>query len=288
MLIATLMCSLPAHAAKRCADLSLEASLNFDADTLLSTTLLLITRSDIRLLSRAAIADLMTLSGARTQKDLLEAETQARILEVLQIRLGKIKFQKALGESAVDLAKVVRKQGKDESNIKDAKDMLRGWGTLLLPENDRAFTDPIYLVNLLRLSGQTGSKYVERDYVGAWHMFVEAWQKNTNGTSQPELFATSGSDANSLVYDIARNTKGNEAGVLTLKGMYIATRGEASKHRYDPKFQIEPPFVTEFTPAELNNPQKLAQAKAALTAAEAKLAQKKAQYWSGTDRDYLF
>jgi hypothetical protein len=263
--------SIPALGSDNCKDLSAEASLSFDADTLLTTTLLLITKSDIRVLSELALTDLMTLSGSKAREELLTGETQARLLEVLQLKLGTEKFQRILGESALSVTQIVRQRDRDKrSDNEDSKDMLRGWGTLLLPENDRAFSDPMYLINLLRVSGQTGSNFVGRDLVGAKSMFQEAWRKNAGGTSTPEIFVTTGSDANSLVFDIARGKKGSEAKVLMVGGMYVGTRGEAANAKNDSSLKIDPPAVKDFSEAELNDPKNLEKVSRALSNVEAK------------------
>ncbi len=241
-----------------CSALNAEATLSIEPEKLLSSTIMLMAEMDIRLFSEVVISDLMIIGKCKDRQELLSVDAQFKILNQLQRKLGEEKYRAVIGKSVATIADTVRKQDLEElTKLRPQDDFLRGWGVMLIPEMDRAFSDPMYLINLLRVSGQTGSNYVNRDMPQARRMFQHAWERNTHGKSFPEVFVTTGSDANSLVYDIASKVLDSpDAKVLTLKGMYLGTRGKSAENKtfIDMPVLRDFPTVNEFTEKELSDP----------------------------------
>jgi hypothetical protein len=172
--------------AGECSALNAEATLSLEPEKLLSSTVMLMAEMDIRLFSEVVISDLMIIGKCKDRQELLSVDAQFKILSQLQRKLGEEKYRAVIGKSVATIADTLRKQDLEElTKLRPQDDFLRGWGVMLIPEMDRAFSDPMYLINLLRLSGQTGSNYVMRDMPQARRMFELAWGRNTNGKSSP-------------------------------------------------------------------------------------------------------
>jgi len=181
--------------------------------------------ADLNLYSPATIQDLMTLAQVKTESELKMKSVQERIFAEIRSRLGDREFETALGEQMVPIAKNALKLNREKKN--DKMDMLRGWGTLLLPENDPIFSDPAYLLSLMRLRGQTGTSYVIRDYVSATALFHIAWSK-LSPTTKPVAYAVSGSDANAMAAHLANqfpNLNGRQGRIVSFAGHYLGAKG---------------------------------------------------------------
>lgn len=150
----------------------------------------------------------------------------------------------------------------------DRRDMQRGWGWALLPHNDKAFNDSRFLASLLAESGQTGAgHYIHNDPSDALRAFELAWAKLAPQTSL-HSFALTGSDANNLLYDIARTVararaskdqKVDDAEILFFNGVYGGGRGRIAGTSFLPfahdgpnldDYRIESPHTYAFRPRD--------------------------------------
>jgi len=111
--------------------------------------------------------------------------------------------------------------------------MNRGWGWKLLPEKDRAFSDPTYLANMLRESGSTGTGMVDSSPSGAAALFESAWRSIAPRNTRPVAYTLTGTDANNMLYTIARKAaikrlgkKVKRAEILVFDSCFGGARGK--------------------------------------------------------------
>jgi acetylornithine/succinyldiaminopimelate/putrescine aminotransferase len=164
------------------------------------------------------------------ERSLRKPKVQARLLAALEQRLGKDQYETVLGQQAVGVKKALEglelvPRARASWANDDLHDMMRGWGTRLLPLNDKAFNDPRYQANRLLESGQSAVGMNQDEPTRALSLFHDAWRKIAPGNTRPIAFTITGSAANNLLYDMARKLKGPQAEILAFDGVYAGATG---------------------------------------------------------------
>ncbi|MCC6749889.1 MAG: aminotransferase class III-fold pyridoxal phosphate-dependent enzyme [Deltaproteobacteria bacterium] len=195
-----------------------------------------------------------------------QPKVQLGLLGILEERLDGVVYERIVGQQVAAAKRAAQRlDGKSRSSYArdDLHDMMRGWGFMLLPENDPTFYEPRYLASLLRESGQTGGQFVHRTPSSAGERFRTAWARLAPANTSPIAFTTTGSDANNLLYDIARSVKGPSAEILALDGVYGGARGKAAElgfmhnnHQYA-DLRIVSPHSYYFKPTDAAEIQRL-------------------------------
>jgi 4-aminobutyrate aminotransferase-like enzyme len=213
LLLALLAASMPALAhdptAAQCVrdglvDQLVESPQFTDAD-LLATALSLKSGASPNILSPAVLEDLRAVVGAKTNAELMASLDKA--VGTLHQRMGQDQFEEYVGTHALS-AKQSLLQVEPTKSKPDDRDMARSWGWKLLPENDPAFKDPKYLASMLRETGATGQLFEEggRSSEEIRANFDSAWNQIAPEGVEPIYFAQTGTDANNLLYGIAKDT----------------------------------------------------------------------------------
>lgn len=157
--------------------------------------------------SKAMITKLKEMAGASTLKQLMLPESLDKVEQTLKKRMSTEDFELALGKvlsATKQSAMNVPRLHYSHRLRRDYYDLVRGWGFRLLPENDPAFTNPNFLVKYIRQSSQTGTGYADNDVSSALYEFHEAWKKIAPKNVEPIAFVQTGTDANNLVYSLAK------------------------------------------------------------------------------------
>ncbi len=170
----------------------------------------------------------------KPQRELRKPRVQQAILTKLRARLGDEKFTATVGARLAGAKKAA--QTLDQPPHPKVKaDMIRGWGWKLLADKDKAFSDPSYLASLIRESGQSGAgNMVMASKTKPEKLFEDAWRRIAPRNTRPVAFALTGSDANNLLYAIARkaarkrlkNSKIDSAEVLVFDSCFGGARGK--------------------------------------------------------------
>ena len=170
----------------------------------------------------------------KPQRELRKPKVQRAILEKLRARLGDEQFTAAVGGRLASAKKAVQLlDAPPHPRLK--ADMIRGWGWKLLSDKDRAFSDPSYLANLMRESGQSGAGHmVNAAKTKPEKLFQDAWRRIAPRNTRPVAFALTGSDANNLLYSIAlkaarkrlKNNTIDSAEMLVFDSCFGGARGK--------------------------------------------------------------
>ena len=172
--------------------------------------------------------------AGKHQRELRKPRVQRALLLKLRDRLGDQGFTEAVGSRASAVKKALGAlDSAGTSGQGRSLDMNRGWGWKLLPDSDKAFSEPAFLANLTRESGQSGTGMVKSSPTGAARRFLDAWRKIAPRNTQPVAFALTGSDANNMLYTIARkaaskrlNRGVKEAEILVFDSCFAGARGK--------------------------------------------------------------
>ncbi len=172
--------------------------------------------------------------AGKHQRELRKPRVQRAVLSKLRTRLGDEAFTKAVGGRAAALKEALRVLDPPKGPGKGpSTDMNRGWGWKLLPERDRAFSDPTFLANMLRESSPGGTGMVDSSPTGAAKLFKAAWRSIAPRNTQPVAFALTGTDANNMLYNIARKAaskrlkrKVKDAEILVFDSCFGGARGK--------------------------------------------------------------
>ena len=154
-------------------------------------------------------------------------------LAKLSEKLGPERVESLVGRSLKHLRSPLR-PSENQNLTNDLRDMNRGWGWKLLPEDDAAFSDPEFLARLLMDS--------RADHVGrsapepaskALNVFEREWKLTApSNVAPPSYFTMSGSQANEAVYTIAASAVSKrsrravaeyDAEIITFKDMFVSS-----------------------------------------------------------------
>jgi len=131
--------------------------------------------------------------------------------------------------------------GPDEVVYGSRKMWEAAWGAFLLAPDDKAFQDPRFLKALLGQRGVTGTGYLENDPQGSYGAFMHQFKRLSRGLDfevVPVNFTMGGSDANTLVLDVAnwivslRHGRRMNGRVLFFDESYVAARGPLRQMRH--------------------------------------------------------
>lgn len=206
-----------------------------------------------RLLADEVIIELEKLTGLeRTQ--LSNPEVVDNLLRKFRARVDDQTFSRVVGQSALGAQSAANAMVKERDS--DLRDMQRGFGFRLLPENDPIFRDPHYLADYMKQTGATATGFAINDPAGTRRQFVEEWRK-LSPISEPIAFTQTGTDANNLLYSIAARVAQRRAGrddsianwdhteILVMDGAYGGARGRiagsAKLGRHKSNFIVENP-----------------------------------------------
>ncbi len=183
------------------------------------------------------------------------------ILEALRARVSFVQFDQALGLQLKGVRHALNSTGvKDRFVGPDHLDTFRAWGWLLLSREDPIFSDPQFLADMMRQTGQTGGgSFIHGDPSYAEHQFQATWEQLSPDTRVPRVFTVTGTDANLYAYEIAKavarerlkNPKLKDAEVLYFDGIYGGGRGRMNSIHYgEPEFKIESPHTKKWNPQD--------------------------------------
>jgi hypothetical protein len=148
------------------------------------------------------------------------------------------------------------------ARLNDARNMNRGWGTMLLPVDDIAFREPGFLRDIVISSGVTGQGMSLRDPARASFKFKDEWKLSAPPNTHVRQFYLTGSDANNSLGPVAnafaqmayKDPSIDNALVVPLRGSWVAGRGSGDKSNF--RFQhnfatpqrpvLTAPYVDEF------------------------------------------
>lgn len=200
-------------------------------DSLLRATVALMASGDVTLLA-GHVRQALAKAAGKPIRMLKHRKTQLALIEALRREVSDATFSQIVGEQAAGLSIAAQQLDQRSSDVPDRKNMQRGWGFQLLPKNDRAFSDPMYLTLMLRETGQTGNGMVNDDPSSALNLFRNAWSKLAPRNVFAQLFTLTGSDANNALYAIANLAAERRTGqpvgdaeLLYFDGIYGGGRG---------------------------------------------------------------
>jgi 4-aminobutyrate aminotransferase-like enzyme len=111
--------------------------------------------------------------------------------------------------------------------VNDRLDLLRGYGYRILSEKNPAHSDPKYLFQTLQYSGR-GVGAAESNS-RAYSDYMKQWRETLGNNTEPILFTQTGSDANSLIFDVlavlAKQRGKPELVLGSFENIYGAGRG---------------------------------------------------------------
>ena len=200
---------------------------------LIKATITLMDQGDLHQIPRH-VRRALSKVAQRPQRDLRQPRVQQALLQRLRGRLGDQQYAEAVGgrvAGAKRAAQILDTQA--DGPKKPRADMNRGWGFKLLPDSDRAFSDPTYLTRLLRESGQSGTGMVNSSPTKAAKLFQDAWRKIAPRNTRPVAFVLTGTDANNLLYSVALKAarkrlkkKVDQAEMLVFDSCFGGARGK--------------------------------------------------------------
>lgn len=202
------------------------------SESLLRATVGLLGGNDVAMLPRHVRKALSKKAG-KSSRSLRQKKTQLALIDTLRRAVGDQRFEQIAGSQAAGLKTALEQLNQPSWGPQDHQDMQRGWGFQLLPKNDKAFSDPTFLTRMLRESGQTGHGMVHNEPTQARYVFDAAWRKVAPANTHPISFTLTGSDANNLLYSVAKvaaekrlGKKVDSAELLYFDGVYGGGRGK--------------------------------------------------------------
>jgi len=149
---------------------------------------------------------LKTLRAEFGDESLRDTARLAQALADAEARMDPERFAHILGEQARGLREALVRRDLEpwRTRSDETRDLNSQWGWMILPPNDPAFRDPDYLAQLLRQSGPVGTGFVKYDPNRVLEAFLAEWSRIAPPNTLPQIFTTTGSDANGLVYEAAR------------------------------------------------------------------------------------
>ncbi len=150
-------------------------------------------------------------------------------------------------------------------------DFHSGWGWRLLRDDDIAFQDNEYKVNLLKSSTLTAVGEDQIDHVGVMSLFHESWEKIAPSNTKMIEFFLTGTDSNNRLYDYATEVakkrsegKVKSGEILGFDNLYGGGRGKMremssvlSNDRSLVKYKIAAPSTYSFNPKSVEEIKRL-------------------------------
>jgi 4-aminobutyrate aminotransferase-like enzyme len=208
---------------------------NIEPDTLIQlyqTAFLLSLTDQPSLLNPSHLDDLRGVTRMALTQDSNEFKLALQIMErliPLEAKVPLLGQAASLARSGTPQPEI--KEDRSLHGLHDSYDLLRGYGFRLLSRDHSTFSDPDFLLNILKYSGARGTGAAEADS-DLLMDFETFWRDFFGPHTLPLALTQTGSDANALIFDIlAFVGEINHRGKLELaffESIYGAGRGTLS------------------------------------------------------------